>query len=95
MKLKRQKPNKKGVDISINTIIVAALALAVLVVLFLIFTGRLGLFSKGVQETTNCAQACKAAGYDDRGACDNDGKNKLVGYYDDTNANLKTACCCK
>ena len=50
--------NKKGVDISINTIIVAAIALAVLVVLFVIFTGRLGIFTKGVQETDTCRQKC-------------------------------------
>lgn len=49
---------KKGQSISINTIIVAAIALAVLVVLFAIFTGRLGSFSKGVQETDTCAQKC-------------------------------------
>lgn len=55
--------NKKGQSISINTIIVAAIALAVLVVLFMIFTGRLGLFTKGIGEATNCEQACKSAGY--------------------------------
>lgn len=51
---------KKGQGISINTIIIAAIALAVLVVLFAIFTGRLGLFSKGVQEIDSCAQKCKS-----------------------------------
>ena len=50
--------NKKGQSISINTIIIAALALAVLVVLFAIFTGRLGGFTKGVTETDTCAQKC-------------------------------------
>lgn len=50
--------NKKGQGISINTIIIAAIALAVLVVLFAIFTGRLGSFSKGVQDTDTCAQKC-------------------------------------
>ena len=55
--------SKKGQSISINTIIIAAIALAVLVVLFYIFTGRLSIFSKGVGETTNCLQACKSAGY--------------------------------
>ena len=49
---------KKGQSISINTIIIAAIALAVLVVLFAIFTGRLGGFTKGVQETDTCAQKC-------------------------------------
>lgn len=54
--------SKKGQSISINTIIIAAIALAVLVVLFVIFTGRISLFSKGVGETTTCEQACKSAG---------------------------------
>lgn len=53
---------KKSQSISINTIIVAAIALAVLVVLFAIFTGRLGSFSKGVSEAVTCESACKSAG---------------------------------
>ena len=52
--------NKRGQSISINTIIVAAIALAVLVVLFAIFTGRLGGFTKGVQETDSCYQKCSS-----------------------------------
>ncbi len=52
--------SKKGQSISINTIIVAAIALAVLVVLFVIFTGRLGIFSTGVSQTTTCENGCKA-----------------------------------
>lgn len=54
--------SKKGQSISINTIIIAAIALAVLVVLFYIFTGRLGSFSKGVGETASCENSCKALG---------------------------------
>ena len=97
--------NKKGQSISINTIIVAAIALAVLVVLFLIFTGRLGIFSKGVSETTNCDQGCKSAGYDGNlMASSSDGKNyndcsnrgtPLPGYYViDPVDGLKKLCCC-
>ena len=52
--------SKKGQSISINTIIIAAIALAVLVVLFAIFTGRLGGFTKGVQETDTCTQKCSS-----------------------------------
>ena len=52
--------SNKGQSISINTIIIAAIALAVLVVLFAIFTGRLGGFTKGVQETDTCAQKCSS-----------------------------------
>ena len=51
---------KKGQSISINTIIIAAIALAVLVVLFAIFTGRMGIFSKGIQETDTCEQKCSS-----------------------------------
>lgn len=55
--------NQKAQGLSINTIIIAAIALIVLVVLVAIFTGRLGLFSKGLGEVTNCDQICKARGY--------------------------------
>ncbi|MBI2652895.1 hypothetical protein HYX00_05500 [Candidatus Woesearchaeota archaeon] len=95
--------NKKGQSISINTIIIAAIALAVLVVLFVIFTGRLGIFSKGVGEATNCDQACKSAGYkqatnsvgpDDAGNYgDCRGSNKLVGYFATENG-VRVQCCC-
>lgn len=51
---------KKSQSISINTIIIAAIALAVLVVLFVIFTGRFKIFSEDVEKTTvSCTDACK------------------------------------
>lgn len=51
---------KKSQSISINTIIIAAIALAVLVVLFVIFTGRTKIFSESVDKTTvSCTDACK------------------------------------
>ena len=52
------KMTGKAQSISINTIIIAAIGLAVLVVLFAIFTGRLNLFSSGVQATDTCQQKC-------------------------------------
>jgi len=92
--------SKKAQGISINTIIIAAIALIVLVVLVMIFTGRLGLFSKGVEETTTCDQACKAAGFDGKadrepsadGTCRDDSKN-LIGYKWSRDSELP--CCCK
>jgi hypothetical protein len=48
---------KKGQGLSLNTIIVAAIVLIVLVVLWAIFTGRMGVFSKGLTDVTkggNC-----------------------------------------
>ena len=42
--------SKRGQGLSLNVIIIAVLALIVLVVLVFIFTGRIGLFDKGVGE---------------------------------------------
>ena len=42
--------NKKGDTLSINVIIVAAIALIVLVVIVAIFMGRIGIFEKGVSK---------------------------------------------
>jgi len=53
---------RKSQSISINTIIVAAIALAVLVVLFIIFTGRFKIFSEGVSSTASCENVCKSLG---------------------------------
>ena len=63
--------NKKAQGLSINTIIIAAIALVVLVVLIAIFTGRLGMFSKGLGDVGKCqnlggtclnANSCTEAG---------------------------------
>ena len=89
--------NKRGQSISINTIIVAAIALAVLVVLFAIFTGRLGGFTKGVQETDTCAQKCLSINADvgktltefDK-SC-NTGESSIAGTYKDG----QYGCCCR
>jgi len=49
--------NKKGIEMPINVIIVAAIALIVLVVVIFIFTGRLGIFGQKVGEV---GQECAA-----------------------------------
>lgn len=55
---------KKAQSISINTIIIAAIALAVLVVLFVIFTGRTKIFSEDVDKTSvSCSDACNIGAY--------------------------------
>ncbi len=41
---------KKAQGLSLNTIIIAAIVLIVLVVLWAIFTGRMGVFTKGVKD---------------------------------------------
>ena len=88
----------KGQSISINTIIVAAIALAVLVVLFAIFTGRLGGFTKGVQETDTCAQKCsslnlKPSFVDFDTECRSPGQI-IAGTYSDVQASGRKYCCC-
>lgn len=49
---------KKAQGISINTIIIAAIALIVLVVLIAIFTGRMGIFGKDLSDAQK-GQLCK------------------------------------
>lgn len=94
--------NKKAQSISINTIIIAVIALAVLVVLFAIFTGRLGIFSKGVGDTASCANSCKALNMkgDDaetKETCEGvavlTGNRYISGTYSDVPSGR--VCCCK
>ncbi|MBW2973339.1 hypothetical protein KY346_03020 [Candidatus Woesearchaeota archaeon] len=55
---------RKAQGLPITTIIIAALALVVLVVLFAIFTGRLSIFGRGISE---CPGICVAK-YSESGA---------------------------
>jgi len=80
--------NKKGAELSLNVIIIAALGLLVLVVLAIIFTGRTGIF---VKETDKCtvkygttgrcvATTAECSGAYDKilmGACDLSGDGKF------------------
>lgn len=75
--------SNKGQSISINTIIIAAIALAVLVVLFLIFTGRFKIFSEGVSSSSlNCDSGCKSVGYASGTVKDGPGGTGLCGGND-------------
>jgi len=95
--------SKKGQSISINTIIIAAIALAVLVVLFVIFTGRIGIFTQGVKGTApTCNNACNTAGYTSGAVtggpggnkeCDT-GKFKISGEFQDVLSDQNQVCCC-
>ena len=96
--------HKKSQGISINTIIIAAIALAVLVVLFVIFTGRFKIFSEGVDQTASCNNACAALGKTkfegsiSKETCQNTNQNTneltyIPGRYSDVPQDF--ACCCK
>ena len=50
--------SKKAQGISINTIIIAAIALIVLVVLVMIFTGRMGVFTTGIGAAGDASKYC-------------------------------------
>lgn len=75
--------DKKAQGISVNVIIIAAIALIVLVVLVAVFTGRFGMFTTGVKESTTCEQACNAIGKTKASEFD-EGANRLPGYQDES-----------
>jgi hypothetical protein len=84
--------NKKG-DLSINIIIVAAIALIVLVVMVAVFTGRISIWGKNVDELSN-----KSCDPDLKGQwkafCDSSNKEQPVyGRFTDTNAHPGQVCC--
>ena len=80
---------KKAQGLSMTTIVVAELALLVLVVLALVFTGRMGNFASGVKQTTTCEQACISAGFADDTTTSTE--NPLTGYKTDDG---KSQCYC-
>lgn len=56
---------RKGQGLSITTIIVAAIALIVLVILIAIFTGRIAVFQRGISEEANAELARVKINYGD------------------------------
>ena len=82
--------NKKSQGLSVNLIIIVAIALIILVVVIAIFTGRMGGFVGGLDESKTCQSACAGLnkGSDDDATC-TDGQ-KLPGTYDDVDN-----CCCE
>ena len=55
----RKSPDNRKADITITTIIVAALGLLVLVVMILAFTGRLNIFSTGIDDFQQGQSKCQ------------------------------------
>jgi len=87
---------KKGQGLSLNTIIVAAIVLIVLIVLWAIFTGRMGGFASGMVSTEKCSDVCDATGGSVDGTCVAT-DNNYVGKYDaDGDGKLEDTdlCCC-
>ena len=53
---------KRAQGLSITTIIIAVIGLIILVVLVAILTGRLGIFSTGLESAVTCKNSCGAIG---------------------------------
>ena len=85
--------NKKGAEISMNVIIIAAIGLLVLVVLSVIFLGRVGTFGEktGDCEVQGgiCAVEC---GSSDFGTENYNKKNPLLGCPDDASGEAQVCC---
>jgi hypothetical protein len=86
--------NKKAEGLSMNIIVVAAIALLVLVVIILIFTGRMSIFTQGVNACEpkgscltvgECTQQEGTTNYVDR---------KLICYQDNKKTPDLTKECC-
>jgi hypothetical protein len=82
---------KKGQGLSLNTIIIAAIVLIVLVVLWAIFTGRMGVFSQGITDITK-EKTCQEAGGEKRSGNDCGTDTILFGKYSNVGAG---EICCK
>jgi len=86
--------NKKSQGISINVIIIAAVALIVLVVLVAVFTGRFGMFTQGIRGASTCGEACKSAGYTNGGSAQQSdciSPAKILSGFHETEGDY---CCC-
>ena len=86
---------KKAQGISINTIIIAALGLAVLVVLFLIFTGRISIFSQGIENAQRCNDVCSAAAKTFQGPAGAEGTCSIGQYVSGKYSDGPNGCCCR
>ena len=99
----KSSQSRKAQGLSINTIIIAALGLAVLVILFAVFTGRIGIFGKNIdatqQQLTTCAQQCQVSGYNGgtpKGECASSNEIRIYGQFseDSFKSNPDMKCCC-
>lgn len=85
--------SKKSQGISITTIIIAALALVVLVILIAVFTGRMGIWGQGLDDTTkgNDCESDEVKGLW-KVKC-GDGETAIYGIFSDANDHPGQSCC--
>jgi len=80
---------KKSQGLSVNLIIIVAIALIILVVVIAIFTGRMGGFVGGLDESKTCQSACAGLNKDSDDDATCTGGQKLPGTFEDVED-----CCC-
>ena len=93
-------PQKKRSELSIGVVVAAVIALIILVVVVAILTGRLNIYSSGVNELTTCKNTCKNIGADNHltpldGSCNSDISNRrnvIPGTFSDVDKGQ--VCCC-
>jgi hypothetical protein len=83
----------KKADLSMNTIVIAAIVLIVLVVIVLIFTGRIGGFTKGLQDCQNKGGIGRDCYKDSTVKCCLDGEAAIFNYKDEGSSVENKACC--
>jgi len=94
--------NQKGQELSLTTIILTILGLIVLIILAMVFTGRMASFGAGlttIEETTQCTQACTSAekGYKSGSVIASD-KLCIIATHEEVQVPTLTSkkkCCCK
>ena len=77
--------NKKGVELGMNMIVLAVIALAVLIVLLLTFTGKFGLFSSELNKCGSIGGSCVK----DKASCD----GRVVGGEEMCKTETNKVCC--
>ncbi len=80
--------DKKAVEMSLNTIVIAAIALTILVVLIIIVAGRMGIFTQGLDDCTDKGGDQKPSAAE----CVNEGGTSIGPYINSDNE--KDGVCC-
>ena len=90
---------KKAQGLSLNIVIVAAIVLIVLIVLWAIFTGRMGGFVRGLEEAEKqCGDLCTATGSTlasfNENTCAADKEVRQMNVRTDDGTTKTYHCCC-
>ncbi len=91
--------NKKGSEMTLNVIIIAAIALIVLVVMLFIFSGKIKAFGQGTDSCTAKGGSCTAEGYSasciKAGSCACPSSMQNTIYLQGTDCEKTATICCK